>query len=100
MKVVERLYQLLTNNCEYLTDGTHYRSNDNDPYDESYKMDNDLKMLSLYLSPYSIPIVINMYKDKNLLCFIQHPKDQTGMTNKSIKVLDYFSTSITYKDLL
>lgn len=100
VKVIERLYQLLTNNCEYLTDGTHHRSNDNDSCDESYKMDNDLKMLSLYLSPYSIPIVINMYKDRDLLCFIQHPKDQTDMTNKSIKALNSLCASITYKDLL
>ena len=100
VKVIERLYQLFTSNCEYLTDGTHLRVKDNDPCDDNYKMDNDLKMLSLYLSPYSVPIIINMYKDKELLCFIQHPKDQTRMTTKCLNALGYIAKTTTYKDLL
>ena len=100
VKVIERLYQLFTDNCEYLTDGSHMRKNESEVKDENFIMDSDLKMLNLYLSPYSMPIVINSYKDKELLCLIQHPKDQTKMTNKSIKVLGKLCKSITYKDLL
>lgn len=101
-KVIDKLTRIFSNNFECLCDGTHSRKEDREAETKgegSEVFTSGRNMLSFYTSPFNIPLIV-LGQKKDILCFIEHPKDMIKMTSRSIKALRFVAKTIFYKDLL
>ncbi len=77
------------------TDGTHIRTTDN-PDKWEMKGPGALCTFS-YVVPICVPL-FRLEDKRDVLCFIDHPKDIHKYTCKSIKLLSYVASTVLYKD--
>lgn len=99
--LLRRIVFRLVNRSKYdfssLTDGTHTRTKDK-PDKWVMKGSETLCTFS-----YVIPVFVLLYRfedKKDILCFIDHPKDIHQYTCRSIKLLSYTANTILYKDFI
>ena len=99
-KIFDKPTNMFSDKLQFLADGTHYREEDAQYEKEHPQADKKhLGMLGFRTNP--INMIINLYRQsRNLVCYIEHPKDITGMTVANIKTLGKVVTSMLYSDLV
>ncbi len=98
-RIIRRVYSILFGKVFCLTDGTHNRTANK----ASEKAKNSPNIISLTLSRVNpINVVINQYRCKSeISCYIDHPKDFSNITERSMKTLSLIrKRSIFYKTLI
>lgn len=97
-RVVNKCYSLRGIKCQAKTDGTHQRLNES--IQDTCESNNSI--IPYTLSPITpLNCLLYLLCDKReLLCYIDHPKDYSNFTLKGIHYISKFARSITYKDLL
>lgn len=100
--LVDRFTRYFTNGLIKITDGTHYRKEDDDAIKNGVLNvpDYNIRMLSLYTNPINIPLVLYQLRKRDMICMIQHPKDHTKLACITLKKILKYTDSITYKQLL
>ena len=90
-RVIDKVHRVLSKRLSHITDGSHRRQ------DLKYiKRENNMAMMTLSrISPISV-IISALLNKKEILVFIDHPKDFSYSSLQSIKLLSYFFKSTTY----
>lgn len=94
-KVVGKLIKKSNYDFTSPTDGTHVRAKDN-PDKWEVKGPGALCTFS-YVVPLCVPL-FRLEDSRDVLCFIDHPKDIHKNTCRSIKLLSYVAKTVQYKD--
>lgn len=97
--IIRRIINKLISKSKYdfssMADGTHVRASDN-PDKWETKGPGALCTFS-YVVPVFVPL-FRLEDRRDVLCFIDHPKDIHKYTCKSIKLLSYVANTVLYKD--
>lgn len=99
-KIFDKPTNMFSDKLQFLADGTHYREEDA-RYVKEHPLGEKtyLGMLGFRTNP--INMIINLYRQpRNLVCYIDHPKDITGMTATNIKTLGKVASTVLYSDLV
>lgn len=103
LSLVDKFYFKYLNGMDYIfSDGTHYRKSEPKPKRKSFlfRLFSNSKFMYAF-SVYSKFTIKRMIKnEKNLYCFIDHPKDVSIATVIGIRCLKNKFVSIFYKDLI
>lgn len=99
---LEKMSKTITGEMSCITDGTHDRKENMIAKNkgELKEISHPFRMLSLHTTPLSVPFMMWQLWYKDLLCAIQHPKDQTKLTVKVIKTLGKFVKTVSYIDFV
>ena len=97
-KGLDWLNKKVFNNLKCITDGTHIRGD----YQEEPKPDNYVNYSRYTLSQRSILSILLAFfvNDKDLITYIDHPKDLSLSALRAIKILSKYSNTVMYKSLL
>lgn len=90
-RIIDKVHRILSKRLSPIADGSHRRQ------DIKYaERKNNIAMMTLSkISPISV-IVSSLLSKKEMLVFIDHPKDFTFSSLCSIRILSYFFKSTTY----
>lgn len=97
-RIVNYLYHLLGSNYQCLTDGTHIRQKES-AISNLKKKHTQIPLTFSASKPLNTMLYLLMNKG-SLLCYIDHPKDFSHYTLKSMKLVLSLTVSQKYKDLL
>jgi len=100
-RLLDKVRRMISDDFVCLTDGTHQRREDSklNKEQKNYNDKQRVRMLSFNMSIWTLPFVLYSLRDREMLCFIQHPKDQNGVTTRVVKALSKYIETISYKDL-
>lgn len=94
-KIAGKLFKKSKYDFSSPTDGTHTRAKDN-PDKWEMKGPGALCTFS-YVVPICVPL-FRLEDKRDVICFIDHPKDINKYTCKSIKLLSHVAKTVQYKD--
>src|SRR5574344_888427 len=102
--LTDKFVRLTSSSLNRITDGTHLRSYDNKEKRRKLnvsKFSCTSRNMFTFSFSYSFNLLCHfLFDNKNITCFIDHPKDFTKMTAKNIRTIGKYSNSLLYNDLL
>lgn len=94
-RILDKLFILFSSKLDCITDGTHYRNDQNKKNRKS-----NLSMMTMSkLSTISV-VISFVLRRSPVITYIDHPKDFSYSTLSSIKWISKHAISLTYKELL
>lgn len=97
-RVVNKCYSLRGIKYQVKTDGTHTRLCES--IQEKHQSNKSIIPYTISsITPINCLLYL-LYDKRDMLCYIDHPKDYSNFTIKGIHYISKFAKSITYKDLL
>ncbi len=96
-KVFDKLTNIFTNRLAFITDGTHYRKEDEELCVPVSRNAGNY-MIGFRMCP--INVVLYLFQlNRDIVCFLHHPKDQTKASVDCIRMIGLIADSLCYNEL-